>query len=65
MNQCMKRLTALEVTERARRFPDITAGLLISYATPDERAAWAAAGRPENDQGTWGHVLEKVYDESV
>jgi hypothetical protein len=63
MNQLKRRLTALESAERtAPRFPDITAGLMISYATPEERAAWEAAGRPEIDRAAIERMIDEAYD---
>jgi hypothetical protein len=61
MNQFKKRLDVLEQTARPRRFPDMTAGLMLSYATSEERAEWAAAGRPMVDWATWVDILDQVY----
>jgi hypothetical protein len=36
----------------APRFPDMMPSLMLSYATPAERAEWEATGRPKIDRAT-------------
>jgi hypothetical protein len=63
MNQNFKqRLSALEATQQGRpRFPDFTPALMLAYATPDERAAWEAAGQPEISLSQLNSALVEVY----
>jgi hypothetical protein len=57
-----KRLDALESAERSGpRFPNMTPTLMLCYATPEARAEWEAAGRPEVDRATFDRALDEVY----
>jgi hypothetical protein len=65
MNQLRKRLDALEQAERSGpRFPNMTPPLMLCYATPEARAEWEAAGRPEVDRATWERAIDQVYADS-
>ena len=62
MKNLKRRLDVLESAERSGpRWPDMTAALMLSYATPEERAEWEASGRPELGRATWQQVLDQVY----
>jgi hypothetical protein len=65
MQKLRRRVDQLEQAEATRRkVPDLMPALMLSYATPEEIAAWEAAGRPALDPAAWEKALDEAYAES-